>query len=204
MVPVQTVGMHALDETDIEILGMLADDARRPFSDIAEAVGLSGPAVSDRVQRLRDAGVINRFTVDVDRSQLRAGVEVFVQLAVARDDLDTLRDRVAARDAVEHVFVTADAAVWFVARVAADSVRDWVDEVVGDATVTDVTVTLLDESTWTPSITGAEFALSCAECGNTVDVEGKSVRLDGDIYHFCCPSCERRFVDRYERLDAEA
>lgn len=196
--------MRALDETDMEILRMLADDGRRPFSDIAAEVGLSGPAVSDRVQRLREAGVIDRFTVAVDRSQLRAGIEVFVQLDVAPTDVERVENRVSADDAVEHVFVTADGGVWFAARVAATSVRDWVEDVVGDAEIRSLDVTLVDESRWTPSIAGTEFALSCAECGNTVDEEGESVRLEGDVYHFCCSSCEQRFVDRYERLEADA
>lgn len=196
--------MRALDETDMEILRLLADDGRRPYSDIATEVGLSGPAVSDRVQRLRDVGVINRFTVDVDRSQLRAGVEIFVQLSVAPDAVDAISEQVRAADAVEHCFVTADGGVWFSARVAASSVRDWVGDLVEDAAVRDLEVTLVDETTWTPSVDGSAFALSCVECGNTVDEEGESVRLDGDIYHFCCSSCERRFVERYERLDAEA
>ena len=45
--------MRELDETDVQILSLLAEDARRPYSDIGETVGLSGPAVSDRVTRLR-------------------------------------------------------------------------------------------------------------------------------------------------------
>jgi DNA-binding Lrp family transcriptional regulator len=46
--------MRDLDETDLEILQLLLSDARRPYSDIAETVGLSAPAVSDRVSRLRE------------------------------------------------------------------------------------------------------------------------------------------------------
>lgn len=196
--------MRSLDETDMTILRMLAEDGRRAYSDIADAVGLSGPAVSDRVQRLADAGVIKRFTVDVDRSQLRAGVEVFVQLDVASTDVEDVANRVRAADAVEHCFLTADGGIWFAARVAASSARTWVLDLVGDAEVRGIDVALLDESTWTPSVAGTEFALSCAECGNTVNDEGESSRLDGDVYHFCCTSCEGRFVERYERLDAGA
>lgn len=72
--------MRDLDETDMEILSLLAENARRPFSAIGEENGLSGPAVSDRVTRLQEAGVINHFTIDVDRSQLKAGVPVLIQL----------------------------------------------------------------------------------------------------------------------------
>jgi len=107
--------MREFDETDVAILRYLAEDARRPFSDIGDAVGLSGPAVSDRVTRLREAGVVNRFTVDVDRSQLHAGVPVFVQVRGAAD-VDALRDWVGEggrrRARVRH----RRREVWFYAR----------------------------------------------------------------------------------------
>jgi len=83
--------MRDLDETDLEILSLLAEDARRPFSEIGgDRVGLSGPAVSDRVTRLEETGVIKRFTVDVDRTKLRAGVPVLVdvELPVGAESID--------------------------------------------------------------------------------------------------------------------
>ncbi len=199
--------MRELDETDMEILGLLGEDARRPFSEIAERVGLSGPAVSDRVERLREAGVIERFTVDVDRSQLRAGVPVFVRVSRTGDALEDLRARVGDADAVEHVFVTADGELWFYARAQVGNVRRWLDGLVGDSTGgagIDYTVTLIDDAEWHPSLEGAEFALTCAECGNTVDSEGESATVDGQVYHFCCPSCRSRFEERYDRLEEGA
>lgn len=39
--------MQNLDETDMEILSLLAENARMAFSEIGEEVDLSGPAVSD-------------------------------------------------------------------------------------------------------------------------------------------------------------
>lgn len=191
--------MREFDETDVRILSLLVEDGRRPFSDIAEAVGLSGPAVSDRVTRLEEAGVIDRFTVDVDRSQLRAGVPVFVQASVATGDVDAVADRVGEAEAVEHVFVTADGGVWFYARAQARNVRGWLDGLFADWAV-DYTVTLVDDAEWRPSLDGTAFALACAECDNTVDSEGESARIDGQVYHFCCPSCRGRFEERYDRL----
>lgn len=196
--------MRDLDETDLEILRLLGENARRPFSDIADRVGLSGPAVSERVRRLRDAGVINRFTVDIDRSQLQAGIPVFVRVAPPRAAVDDLRDRVAEADAVEHVFVTADGDLWFFARAHVRNVRRWLDGLVDGADGAEYSVTLLDEVEWQPSLAGTEFALTCAECGNTVDSEGESARIDGQVYHFCCPSCRSRFADRYESLQEGA
>ncbi|WP_128904873.1 AsnC family transcriptional regulator [Halorubrum amylolyticum] len=196
--------MRDLDETDLEILSLLAEDARRPFSEIADRVGLSGPAVSDRVTRLEETGVIEGFTVDVDRTKLRAGVPVLVDVELPPnrpEALDAARDRVREADAVEHVFVTAEGDLRVYARVEGRNAREWVTGLFEGVAVEDYTVTLVDEFEWTPSIEGVEFALTCAECSNTVDSEGETARIDGEVYHFCCPSCLSRFRERYQRLE---
>ncbi|MEF8826906.1 MAG: AsnC family transcriptional regulator [Halapricum sp.] len=193
--------MRDLDETDLEILSLLAENARRPFSEIGEEVGLSGPAVSDRVTRLEEAGIINNFTIDVDRSELRAGVPVLIQLEVPSEAIDLARERLRDAESVEHVFVTAEGGVWFYARAEAGNVRPWIGSLFDGIESIEYAVTLVEEVEWTPSIEGLEFALTCVECGNTVDAEGETARIDGEVYHFCCPSCLSRFEDRYQRLE---
>jgi DNA-binding Lrp family transcriptional regulator/YHS domain-containing protein len=196
--------MSTLDETDVRILELLVADARRPYSDIADEVGLSPPAVSDRIDRLRESGVIRRFTVDLDRSQLRAGVPVLVTLELPADAVTEVRDDVVDAEAVEHVFVTAEGDVVFHARFRADAVREQLGKVVDLSRVDDYEARIVDDVEWTPSLGGSEFALSCAECGNTVTSEGKSERFGGEQYHFCCPSCLARFRERYEEFEADA
>ena len=196
--------MRDLDETDMQILSMLAADARRPFSEIGDEIGLSGPAVSDRVTRLEESGVINTFTIDVNRAALRAGVPVLIDLTLPPASLSAARDAVRESDAVEHVFVTAEGDLRFYARVEAQNVREWVGGLFDEIAIDDYTVTLVDDVEWTPSVDGVEFALTCAECGNTVDSEGETARIDDEVYHFCCSSCLSRFEDRYRRLEEGA
>ncbi|MGB9965303.1 AsnC family transcriptional regulator [Halobacterium hubeiense] len=195
--------MADLDETDRRILELLAADARRPYSDIADEVGLSAPAVSDRVANLRDSGVIERFTVDIDRSRLREGANVLVELSVPPGEVDAVREAVGSADAVEHVFVTASGAVVCSVRLPVADVRAWVTETVGAERLREYDVRPLASAEWRPSV-GEDVAMACAECGNTVTSEGETARIDGDRYHFCCPSCRERFAERYDRHDAEA
>jgi Lrp/AsnC family leucine-responsive transcriptional regulator len=194
--------MPTLDDTDLEILELLMADARRPWSDIAEQVDLSPPAVADRVERLQEAGVVRRFTLDLDRSQLRSGVPILVRLQLATDGAEALREALRVDDTVEHVFTTAEGDLVCVSRVPDGDVPAWLDGVDEDGAqaIEDYTVTLLTDAEWTPSLGGTTFALSCAECGNTVTDEGETARLEGDLYHFCCGSCEARFVERFERM----
>lgn len=194
--------MASLDETDIEILRLLSHDARRTYTDIAAEVELSGPAVADRVERLQDAGIINRFTVEIDRTQLGAGAQIFVQVDPG-NSFDQLRSRLDDADAVEHVMVTAGGELWFNARAEVHDVHTWLSGLLEPAEDAEYSVTLIDEIEWQPSLDGTDFALTCAECGNTVDNEGESERIDGELHHFCCSTCRNQFEERLNRLKEE-
>lgn len=195
--------MPSLDETDHEILRLLVEDARRPYSDIADRVGLSGPTVSDRVDRLEELGVVRQFTVDVDRTKLRGGVPVLLDVDVRPGRTDAVREHLAAHDDVEHVFATADARVVATATVPPDAAGAVV-EGVDDGAVRDYEVSVLADATWTPQVGTGAFAIDCDECGNRVTEEGVVATVDGDRHHFCCPSCRENFETRYERLDEAA
>lgn len=196
--------MREPDETDLEIIELLMSDARRPWREIAEIVDLSPPAVSDRVTRLQEMGIIRRFTIDVDRSQLREGVPVLITLRVAADMFETARGALLAANAVEYVFTTAENELLCYARVVDGEVPAWLSETLDVTSVDDYEVTLLTGVEWTPSIGGTEFALTCVECGNTVTSEGVTTRIGGDLYQFCCPLCENQFKTQYEQLDEGA
>jgi len=198
--------MRDLDETDLEILQLLMADARRPYSDIADVVGLSAPAVSDRVARLQEMGIIERFTLDVDRSQLRAGIPVLITLDIASTGpgVPSVKDHLLNEGAVEHVFTTAEADLVVFASVPDNDIASWLTDTIDEGAFDDFGVTLLAGADWSPDLGGTEFALSCAQCGNTVDSEGTATRIDGSVYQFCCPSCESRFEEKYERLQEGA
>ncbi|MDZ7850971.1 MAG: AsnC family transcriptional regulator [Halodesulfurarchaeum sp.] len=195
--------MHALDETDLEILQLLVEDARRPYREIAETVDLSAPAVSDRVARLKEQGIVRRFTVDVDRRQLREGTPVLVTLSVAPDAVSDVKDAIGDLEAVEYLYVTVDDSVVFHAN-APNDVGTWLDRLLVTDGIRDIDVSLLSESHWSPTVGATDFATVCDECGNTVTSEGVTARIGGDVKQFCCPSCESRYVERYEELSAGA
>lgn len=198
--------MPDLDETDLEILKLLLSDARRPYSDIADVVGLSAPAVSDRVERLQEIGVIDRFTLDVDRTQLRGGIPVLITLEVAPGalDIESIKDSLLDDGAVEHVFTTAERDLIVFARVPDNDIASWLTDTLEEGVVEDFEVTLLAGADWSPDLGETEFALSCSQCGNTVDSEGSTRRIGGELYQFCCPSCESRFTEKYDQLQQDA
>jgi DNA-binding Lrp family transcriptional regulator len=69
-----------LDDVDRGILASLADDARASYAEIGAVVSLSAPAVKRRIDRLRAAGVIRKFTVVLDPVAVGWTTEAFVEL----------------------------------------------------------------------------------------------------------------------------
>src|SRR5213592_2781258 len=67
-----------LDELDVRILTLLLRDGRTPASQLAEQVGLSRPAVADRIEKLERQGVIRGTTVVVDPVAVGREVTAFV------------------------------------------------------------------------------------------------------------------------------
>lgn len=193
--------MRELDEIDMEILRLLIEDARRPYSSIAEKVDLSAPTVSDRIDRLEDEGIIRQFTVDIDRLKLEEGIPVLVDLRVESDALESVSADLKAEDVVEHVFTTADARIVFQAHVKDADVRGFLSNVVDATAIKEFDVDLLTEVMWAPQVNGTRFALVCDECDNSVTSEGVTTRLNGSVYHFCCTSCQGNFESRYDRFE---
>jgi Lrp/AsnC family leucine-responsive transcriptional regulator len=67
-----------LDRLDLEILTLLEKDGRAPAAQIAERVGLSRPAVADRIERLERDGVIRGTTTVIDPTARGRNVTAFV------------------------------------------------------------------------------------------------------------------------------
>ena len=196
--------MRGLDETDREILRHLLEDGRRPYSEIATAVDLSAPAVSDRVDRLQDVGLIRRFTVDIDRGLLREGTPVLVTIRSEPGSGEQLHEELRMNPAVEYVFRSADETLVCTAVLPGASVETLFEEGFPIEAVRSYDVRVLQQSTWTPRLDQAELAPECVECGNTVSSEGEREHIGEEVYHFCCSSCLASFRERYDRLSEGA
>ncbi|WP_188037426.1 Lrp/AsnC family transcriptional regulator [Actinotalea sp. JY-7885] len=82
--PVPPEGTHAgVDRIDTAILAHLARDARASYAAVGARVNLSAPAVKRRVDRLRERGVIDGFTVRIDPAALGWATEAHVEVHCA-------------------------------------------------------------------------------------------------------------------------
>ncbi|MFL5430851.1 MAG: Lrp/AsnC family transcriptional regulator [Myxococcales bacterium] len=73
----------ALDLIDYKILDLLQTDAQTTQMDIAAAVGLSQPAVADRVRKLQESGAIVGYVARLDPRAMGNDVRAFVGVRVS-------------------------------------------------------------------------------------------------------------------------
>lgn len=70
----------ALDQTDCAIIEMLDGDGRASLADIGKEVGLTGPAVGERMRRMRENGCVSGFAARVSLRALGYGIQALVRI----------------------------------------------------------------------------------------------------------------------------
>lgn len=75
--------MLRIDEIDLQLLALLQQQGRISQHDLAQAVGLSSPAVGERLRKLEERGVIRYFTVMLDPKKLGRDVTAFISVGIS-------------------------------------------------------------------------------------------------------------------------
>ncbi|MFE9257440.1 Lrp/AsnC family transcriptional regulator [Streptomyces sp. NPDC006879] len=117
------------DTTDWRILDALQSEGRASFAELARAVSMSASAVTERVRRLEEAGVIRGYAAVVDREKLGLPILAFVRLRYPHGNYKPFHDLLdTTTEILEAHHVTGDDC--FVLKVAARSMNH-LEEVVG-------------------------------------------------------------------------
>jgi len=101
-------GSKSIDPVDRTLIAALRANARATFAELARDVGLSAPAVHDRVRRLEAAGILTGYHAAVAPAALGLGVSALVGILQSDDaEQDELAQRLAEVPEIEDC--------WFVA-----------------------------------------------------------------------------------------
>jgi DNA-binding Lrp family transcriptional regulator len=125
-----------IDETDRQILEVLAVEARIPNNALADRVGIAPSTCLNRVRALVDRGVIRGFYADVNPEAVGYALQAIVAVRLqqdARDVMHTFAARLAAMAEVRDVFFIAGAHDFIVHVLARDTaqLREFVVESLG-------------------------------------------------------------------------
>src|SRR2546426_10166423 len=67
-----------LDDIDLRILGLLQEDCRTSLVRIGEQVGLSAPAVLERIKKLEAAGIVTGYRANLDARRLGLDITALI------------------------------------------------------------------------------------------------------------------------------
>jgi Lrp/AsnC family leucine-responsive transcriptional regulator len=102
---------HAdLDEIDIRILALLQEHCKMPLAKIGQQVGLSAPAVIERIKKLEEGGVILGYTALLDARKLGCDITAFIGVLTShpRDVSDVEREIESRVEVLECHHVTGE------------------------------------------------------------------------------------------------
>jgi Lrp/AsnC family leucine-responsive transcriptional regulator len=80
------------DHRNVQLLRLLRDNPRLGTSELARRVGMSAPAVRERVLRLEEAGVITGYRLDLDPAALGYPVCAYVRIRPAPGQLPKIAE----------------------------------------------------------------------------------------------------------------
>jgi Lrp/AsnC family transcriptional regulator, leucine-responsive regulatory protein len=110
------------DSTDWRILEELQRDGRISYADLAKTVSMSPSAVTERVRRLEQAGIIRGYTAVVDADRLGFGILAMVRLRYPTGNYKPFHELLASTpEIIEAHHVTGEDC--FVLKVLARSMR---------------------------------------------------------------------------------
>jgi Lrp/AsnC family leucine-responsive transcriptional regulator len=97
----RTPNVLELDAIAWKILECLQRNARLSFAELGRKVGLSTPAVAERVHRMEEAGVITGYHAGVNMAKLGVPIRILMRLTIPGGDLQISRTVSAIKDLQE-------------------------------------------------------------------------------------------------------
>ncbi|QEK11380.1 Lrp/AsnC family transcriptional regulator [Crassaminicella thermophila] len=81
-----------MDATDLKILEILQKNGRISMKDLGNLVGLTSPAVTERVRRLEENGIITGYKAIINPQKLGKKIQAFIDISLDRDKYKSFLD----------------------------------------------------------------------------------------------------------------
>jgi len=83
-----------LDDLGWKLLVALQENARLSFAELGRLVGLSTPAVAQRIRRMEDEGIIRAYRAELDPQRVGLPIVAFIRMSIVGNVLAKLTTRV--------------------------------------------------------------------------------------------------------------
>jgi len=76
-----------IDNTDLKILEILMQDAKRPYTEVAKKVNVSQGTVHVRMNKMEDAGILEKTTLRINYAKLGYDITAFIGIYLEKSAL---------------------------------------------------------------------------------------------------------------------
>ena len=76
-----------IDELDKQIIAILIRNAKRPYTDIAQELDVSGGTIHVRMKKLEDAGIVKGYNLNIDPTKLGYDICAFLGIYLDKSSL---------------------------------------------------------------------------------------------------------------------
>ncbi|WP_299681124.1 Lrp/AsnC family transcriptional regulator [uncultured Dokdonia sp.] len=84
-----------IDSIDNKLLAILKENSRLSFADLGRKINLSPSAVRERIQKMEDNEVIEKYSIEINQRKLGYDIEAFILLKVFQGQLKHVIQQVA-------------------------------------------------------------------------------------------------------------
>lgn len=89
-----------LDEIDWKILVELQRDARTAYAELGRRIGLTTPAIIERIRKMEFAGVITGYRAEIDTAKVGLPVTAFIRMSITGVDYSQIIETVKESEEV--------------------------------------------------------------------------------------------------------
>ena len=93
-----------MDRTDYQILNLLQRDCRATLKSVGDQVGLTAPAVSERVRRMEEKGIIEAYTVVINPQKINGAISCYFEIETQPETLQQVTDLLCANESVTQIY----------------------------------------------------------------------------------------------------
>ena len=96
--------LDGLDDLDQKIIRCLIQNARMPYSEIGQQVGISRVAVKMRVQALEKKGIIEEYTTIINPQKISGAISCYFEIETVPDTLEEVISILKKNDTVTQIY----------------------------------------------------------------------------------------------------
>ena len=196
--------MSELDDVDARILGILVEDGRRSFREVARRAGITTPTVQTRIKRMMDEGLILGVSPIFNPSKFQLGLVFQLYLRVNPAEIEEIARNLEKRLEVRGIYLTTGENNLTI-RINVDSLEELqqftetLDREFGvEQNSSQMIVRIFKDDQAVIVRPGMMVHLKCETCNGPIPTKPFILKVAGNQRFFCCPMCLAKFREKYE------